>query len=134
MVDTIDIDFTGKFGHAVVNFNIDQDNVDATSVPVVLLSGFRLDNDSLHFGSVTGLDYEFSISSMNSFKAVALEYFNTGAQDTPVTGIFAGGASGLNKTFVAYDLDGSGVSAFIELDGVKLADFVNRYQSANGLG
>ncbi len=130
LVDLIDIDFTGKAGHAVVNFDVDQDSTTENALSVVKLSGFRLDNDSLHFGSVSGFDYETGISSLSAFKTAALEHFN----DSPLAGVFAAGASGLDKTFIAYDIDGSGISSIIELDGVRLTDFVNRYQSANGLG
>ena len=134
LVDLIDIDFTGAAGRAMVHFNVDQDNLSQTGLSAVKLSGFRLDTDVLHFGNLTGVEYELGISSLSTFTSAALEHFNLNAQGTPVAGIFAGGTSGLNKTFIAYDLDGTGISAIIELDGVKVTDFVNHYQTANGLG
>ncbi len=134
LVDVIDIDFSGKAGRAAIQFDVDQDNLTASALPVVKLFGFRLDADSLYFGTVSGLEFETGITSLNAFTSAALDHFNTGAQGTPVSAVFAAGSSTLNKTFVAYDIDGSGISAIIELDGVKLNDFVNHYQTSNGLG
>ncbi len=129
LVDTIDIDFTGSAGQAVIRFDADQDNLTAAALPVVKLSGFRLETDALHFGSLPGIDLETGFTSLSAFTSSALSHFSPGAP-----GVFAGGSTGLDKTFIAYDIDGSGVTAIIELDGVGVHDFVNHYQTANGLG
>ncbi len=135
LVDTIAIDFTGTSGQAIVRFDADQDNVGANLLPVVTVKGFRLDADGLHFGNLQGVESEFALPTLGAFTAAALEHFNTGgAAAAPVSGIFAGGSNGLDKTFIAYDIDGIGVTAIIELDGVSLDEFMKNYQTANGLG
>ena len=136
VVDVIDIDFTGTFGHAAVNFDVDQDNVTADVTPVIKLLGFRTDADALHFGSLQSIQAATGVTTtLSGFTSAALAHFNTETGDNavPVTGVLVGGSSVQDKTFIAYDIDGTGISAIIELDNVDPEVFLNAYRTANGL-
>ena len=130
LVEKIDIAFSGTSGHAVLRFDVDQDHQTSNGLEKVTLSGFRLDVDELHFGNLVGLDYETGITTVSAFTSTALDHFN----GAPGAAVFAGGSQNGNTTFIAYDLDGSGVSAIIVLDGVNINDFAHKYQTATGLG
>ncbi len=136
-VEVIDVDFTGQLGHASVNFNIDQDNLTAAEITMLKVVGFRADADALHFGNLQGIQAADGLTTtLTGFMNSALEHFNMdgGDEAVPVTGVLVGGSLVLDKTFIAYDIDGSGITAIIELDNVDPEAFLNAYRTANGLG
>jgi len=136
-VEVIDVDFTGQLGHASVNFNIDQDNLTAGEITMLKVVGFRADADALHFGNLQGIQAADGLTTtLTGFMNSALEHFNMdgGDEAVPVTGVLVGGSLVLDKTFIAYDIDGSGITAIIELDNVDPEAFLNAYRTANGLG
>jgi hypothetical protein len=131
LLDEIDISFTGTNGHAIINFGADQDATTAATIQRVMIKGFRLGVDELNFGDLlmvgtTGV-------TLDSFTGGAIGHFNTTTPSSttstpaPVADVLVGGNN--NATYLAYDYDGTGVSAIIVLDGVA----ASAYKTANGL-
>ncbi len=130
LLDQIDISFTDTSGKAVLNFAADQDSVTGSSIQQVLVTGFRIGDDELNFGGLSLVST--SAKTLESFISNALSNFNTTTSSgtttaTPVAEVFIGGND--TATYLAYDHDGTGISAIIVLDGVS----ASAYKTANGL-
>ncbi len=70
--------------------------------------------------------------TLESFIGGAIGHFNTTTGTTttpqPVADVYVGGNT--HATYLAYDYDGTGISAIVVLDGISASD----YKTANGLG
>ena len=92
--------------------------------------------DDLHFGDLlmvgtTGV-------TLASFTGGAIGHFNmttsttTGTTSpTPVADVLVGGNN--SATYLAYDYDGTGISAIVVLDGVAASAFRDHYTMSSGL-
>ena len=130
LLDQIDISFTGTSGKAILNFAADQDSVTASGIQQVLVTGFRIGEDELNFGGLSLVST--SAKTLDSFISSALSNFNTATTSgtttaPPVAEVFIGGND--TATYLAYDYDGTGISAIIVLDDVS----ASAYKTANGL-
>jgi len=131
LLDAIDISFSGTLGKAVVEFGVDQDSTTEAAIQRVLIKGFRLGQDELHFEGLAGVST--TARTLDSFVNFAMNHFNTGiATGTPstqftVADVLVGGNE--STTYLAYDHDGTGISAIITLEGVS----ASAYKTANGL-
>lgn len=129
LLDEIDISFSGSSGKAIINFGVDQDGTSSSAIQQVLVTGFRLGVDELNFSGLSKV--ATTGVTLDSFIGGAIGHFNTatGATTTPqpVADVFIGGNA--NATYIAYDYDGTGISAIVVLEGVSASD----YKTANGL-
>ncbi|MFM8462711.1 MAG: hypothetical protein ACKOA0_01200, partial [Burkholderiaceae bacterium] len=132
LLDAIDIGFSGTLGKAVVEFGVDQDSTTEAAIQRVLIKGFRLGQDELHFEGLAGVST--TARTLDGFVNFAINHFNTGvATGAPstqftVADVLVGGNE--STTYLAYDHDGTGISAIITLEGVS----ASAYKTANGLG
>ncbi len=129
LVDQVDIAFSGSSGKAIVNFGADQDSMTASALQQVLVKGFRIDQDELNFGTLSKV--VTTAKTLDGFISAAIDNFNTTSSGTtssqPVAEVFIGGND--SQTYLAYDYDGTGISAIIVLDGVS----ASAYKTHNGL-
>lgn len=129
LLDQVDISFSGSSGKAIVNFGADQDSMTSSAIQQVLVKGFRIDQDELNFGTLSKV--ATTAKTLDGFISAAVDNFNTTAGGTttsqPVAEVFIGGND--SQTYLAYDYDGSGISAIIVLDGVS----ASAYKTHNGL-
>ncbi|NDC07916.1 MAG: hypothetical protein EBZ75_01025, partial [Oxalobacteraceae bacterium] len=97
----------------------------------VLIKGFRLGQDELNFDGLakvasTAKTFDgFLLSTMNHFNTASAS--GTTSAQTKVADVFVGGND--SATYLAYDYDGTGISAIITLDGVS----ASQYKTANGM-
>ena len=131
LLDAVDISFSDGVGKAIIEFGADQDTTTDTAIQRVLIKGFRLGHDELHFDGLANV--ATTARTLDGFINSAMNHFNTGsATGTPstqfkVADVFVGGND--NVTYLAYDHDGTGISAIITLDCVS----ASQYKTANGL-
>jgi hypothetical protein len=131
LLDAVDISFSGSSGKAIIEFGADQDNTTDTAIQQVLIKGFRLGHDELHFDGLANV--ATTARTLDGFINSAMNHFNTGsATGTPstqfkVADVFVGGNDSV--TYLAYDHDGTGISAIITLEGVA----ASQYKTANGM-
>jgi hypothetical protein len=132
LLDDIDISFSGSNGKAIIKFGADQDSLTDVAVQRVLIKGFRLGHDELHFDGLAGV--ATTATKLGDFVDSAINRFNTGqVTGTPsslntVANVLIGGSD--STTYLAYDHDGTGISAIIMLEGIS----ASAYKTANGLG
>lgn len=130
LLDEVDISFSGSAGKAIINFGADQDSTTVSTIQQVLIKGFRLGVDELNFGGLA--EVATTGVTLESFIGGAIGHFNTTTGTTttpqPVADVYVGGNT--HATYLAYDYDGTGISAIVVLDGISASD----YKTANGLG
>jgi hypothetical protein len=132
LLDNIDIGFTGANGKAIIEFGADQDSLTDAAVQRVLIKGFRLGHDELHFDGLAGV--ATTARTLDGFVNSAINHFNTGqvtgttSSLNTVADVLIGGND--STTYLAYDHDGRGISAIIMLEGIS----ASAYKTANGLG
>ncbi|MFN5354018.1 MAG: hypothetical protein ACK5BB_08525 [Burkholderiaceae bacterium] len=132
LLDNIDISFTGANGKAIIEFGADQDSLTDAAVQRVLIKGFRLGHDELHFDGLAGV--ATTARTLDGFVNSAINHFNTGqvtgttSSLNTVADVLIGGND--STTYLAYDHDGTGISAIILLEGIS----ASAYKTANGLG
>jgi filamentous hemagglutinin len=142
VVGEIDISFSSTSGKAIINFQADQDTTTASAVSVMKLDGFRLNSDEISFGGLSGsakLAYfgsPVSANSLDDFLSLAIPRFNTatpaaGTTPTLVSKVLVGGD--VDTTYLAYDIDGTGISAVVVLDQVGFKDYMAKYSTSVGL-
>ena len=131
LLDAVDISFSGSAGKAIIEFGADQDTTTDTAIQQVLIKGFRLGHDELHFDGLANV--ATTAKTLDGFINSAMNHFNTGAvigttsTQVKVADVFVGGNDSV--TYLAYDHDGTGISAIITLDGVS----ASQYKTANGM-
>jgi len=131
LLDAVDISFSGSTGKAIIEFGADQDTTTDTAIQQVLIKGFRLGHDELHFDGLANV--ATTAKTLDGFINSAMNHFNTGAvigttsTQVKVADVFVGGNDSV--TYLAYDHDGTGISAIITLDGVS----ASQYKTANGM-
>ncbi len=131
LLDGVDISFSGSTGKAIIEFGADQDATTETAIQQVLIKGFRIGHDELHFDGLASV--ATTARTLDGFINSAMNHFNTGAvvgttsTQFKVADVFVGGND--NVTYLAYDHDGTGISAIITLDGVS----ASQYKTANGM-
>jgi hypothetical protein len=132
LLDTIDIGFSGTSGKAIIKFGVDQDSTTEAAIQRVLIKGFRMGHDELNFEGLASVST--TARTLDGFVNFAMNHFNTGAATgTPstqftVADVLVGGNE--STTYLAYDHDGTGISAIITLEGVS----ASAYKTAHGLG
>jgi hypothetical protein len=132
LLDDIDISFSGSNGKAIIEFGADQDSVTGTAIQRVSIKGFRLGHDELHFDGLAGV--ATTATTLDGFVNSAINRFNTGqvtgttSSLNTVANVLIGGSD--STTYLAYDHDGTGISAIIMLEGIS----ASAYKTANGLG
>ena len=131
LLDEIDISFTGLNGKSIIEFGADQDIKTEAEIQRVLIKGFRLGQDELNFDGLakvasTAKTFDgFLLSTMSHFNTASAS--GTTSAQTKVADVFVGGND--SATYLAYDYDGTGISAIITLDGVS----ASQYKTANGM-
>jgi hypothetical protein len=126
------VSFSGSNGKAIIEFGADQDSVTGTAIQRVSIKGFRLGHDELHFDGLAGV--ATTATTLDGFVNSAINRFNTGqvtgttSSLNTVANVLIGGSD--STTYLAYDHDGTGISAIIMLEGIS----ASAYKTANGLG
>ncbi len=130
LLDEINIAFEGSSGKSIIQFGADQDIKTDAEIQRVLIKGFRLGHDELNFDGLANI--ATTARTLDGFISSAISHFNTSTPTGTVTpplvaDVLVGGND--QSTYLAYDHDGTGISAIIVLDGVS----ASQYKTANGM-
>jgi hypothetical protein len=130
LLDEINIAFEGSSGKSIIQFGADQDIKTDAEIQRVLIKGFRLGHDELNFDGLANV--ATTARTLDGFISSAISHFNTSTPTGTVTpplvaDVLVGGND--QSTYLAYDHDGTGISAIIVLDGVS----ASQYKTANGM-